>query len=237
MASGEILSSYKLAATKEITHDVRQFVFTIPGGVKFDLVAGDFIKVYPNHEDENEYRTYTPTTTPDTRDHFELVIKRYPNGQVSSYMHSLKAGDNVWISGPHPGGHFVEGMATRVGMVAGGTGITPMISIIRTILQKGIMADISLIFANKSIEDIILKDEFDCYEEKYPNFKRYYVIDKAEPGWTMGTGRITPEIMKEHLPGPSEQTVVFLCGPPMMQIELRKKLIEIGHQKDRIIIP
>jgi cytochrome-b5 reductase len=237
MVDDEILTPYKLVEIKQITHNTKQFRFSVPLGTNFNLIAGDFIKVYPNPADPLEYRTYTPTTTHETKDHFELIIKRYPDGQVSRFMHDRKVGDDVYISGPHIGGHFVEGMATKVGMVAGGTGITPMISIIRTILNQGIKAEISLVFSNKSVEDIILKDEFDSYEIKYPSFKRYYLIDQPQPGWTMGIGRINDEIMKERLPAPSDQTVIFVCGPPMMQIELRKKLIALGHQKDKIIIP
>ncbi len=237
MAENEILTPYRLNDIKQITHDTGQFTFSIPSDANFAMLAGDFMKVFPDHGDELEYRTYTPTTTPKTRDHFQLIIKRYPNGQVSRFMHDRKIGDEVWMSGPHAGGHFEKGMAARVGMIAGGTGITPMISIIRTILTEGIDAEISLIFSNKTIDDIILKDEFDSYGNKFPNFKRYYLIDQAVPNWTMGVGRINEAIMREHLPVPSDETVLFICGPPMMQIELRKKLIEIGYKKDKIIIP
>jgi cytochrome-b5 reductase len=237
MAEKEILSPYKLIELKPITHDTMQFSFQIPASARFDHLPGDFMKVFPNENDELEYRTYTPTTTPDTKDHFEYVIKRYANGQVSKYMHDRKIGDEVWMSGPHEGGHFVDGMANKVGMVAGGTGITPMIAIIRTILSQGIKTEISLVFANKTVDDIILRDEFDKYEMQYPNFKRYYVIGQAPSDWNMGVGRINDAILKEQLPEASDATTIFVCGPPMMQIEVRKKLIAMGHQKDRIIIP
>ncbi len=233
----ESIFAFTITAVSQLTHDTRQFTFAIPQDIKFDYLPGDYIKVFPNDEDPDEFRTYTPTTPPSIDDHFELIVKRYPDGQVSRFMHDRKIGDEVWIGGPYPGGHFVEGMASRLGMVAAGTGITPMIAIIRTILRQGIKADISLIFANKSIDDIILKDEFDSYVECYPNFRRYYVVDQAPPEWDMGIGRIDAGIMKAHLPEPSDQTVIFLCGPPMMQIELRKKLIEMGHRKEKIIIP
>ena len=116
--------------------------------------------------------------------------------------------------------------------------MSPMISIIRTILSRGMDVSISLIFGNKTVDDIILKEEFDSYVEKYANFKRYYTLSKAAPdGWTMGTGRITQEMMRQHLPAPSDETLIFLCGPPMMQIELLKKLSELGYDKRKIIIP
>jgi cytochrome-b5 reductase len=128
-------------------------------------------------------------------------------------------------------------MAKRVGMVAGGTGITPMISIIRWILKRGIDVSVSLIFANKTKEDIILRDEFDNYANEYPIFKRYYLLEKAPQGWTMGTGLVTSEVMREHLPAPSDETTIFLCGPAIMEIDLRKRLGELGYEKGKLIVP
>jgi cytochrome-b5 reductase len=233
----EEIVPYKISEIKQITHDARQFTFPIVPERKFDFLPGDFMKVYPDPSDSIEFRTYTPTTTPDTKDRFELIIKRYPLGMVSKFMHDRKVGDEVWFSGPHEGGHFVEGMAKHLGLVAGGTGITPFISIIRTILQRNFDVELSLLFANKTVADIILREEFDEYDRERENFSRYYVVDKAPPGWTMGVGRIDEKLMREKLPAPSPDTTIFLCGPPMMQIELQKKLIEIGHDKDRIIFP
>jgi cytochrome-b5 reductase len=237
VADKDILIPYKLIDIKQVTHDTKQFSFLIPAGAIFEHLPGDFMRVFPNFKDELEYRTYTPTTTPETKDHFEYIIKRYPNGQVSRFMHERQVGDEVWMSGPHTGGHFVEGMATKVGMVAGGTGITPMIAIVRSILNQAIKTEISLVFSNKTIDDIILKDEFDDYAKRYPHFKRYYVVDQAPADWSMGIGRINEGILKDRLPEASESTTIFVCGPPMMQIELRKKLIAMGHRKDKIIIP
>lgn len=233
----ETLIRFRIADIEDITHDTRQFRFPIPPDVKFEYLPGDHIKIFPDPQDQLEFRPYTPTTTPDTRDHFELIIKRYPNGMVSRFMHQKNIGDDIWMSGPHAGGHFRPGMAKQVGLAAGGTGITPFISMIRTILKNKIDVEVALIFANKSVDDIILKDEFDRYAEEYPNFKRYYMIDHAPPGWTMGEGHIDAQVMAERLPNPSPETVVFVCGPPMMQIELKKKLVESGYSSDKIIFP
>jgi cytochrome-b5 reductase len=232
----EEIKKYRIIDIRLITHNTRQFRIEVPDG-NFNFLPGDFVKAFPEPVDPLEYRPYTPTSTPDTKDRFELIIKRYEIGPTSRYMHERKVGDIVHISGPHDGGHFAPGMARHVGMVAGGTGITPMISIIRTVLSRGYDVDISLIFANKSVEDIILKDEFDRYARECGNFKRYYVVDKAPHGWEMGEGRINTDIMRTHLPPPSDDTIVFLCGPPMMEIEFRKKLAELGYAKDKIIVP
>ncbi len=231
------ITPYRIIDIVYLTHDTNLFRFELPENFSFDFLPGDHVKIYPDKSQPQDFRPYTPTSIPDTKDHFELIIKRYPNGLVSGFIHDRKYGDEVWMSGPHEGGHFKEGLAKKVGMVAGGTGITPMISMIRTILKHGIDVDMSLLFANKTIDDIILKDEFDRYADQYANFRRYYVLNKAPDRWEMGTGRIDLELMKDKLPAPSDDTVIFLCGPPMMQLDLRKKLIGIGHKKDKVIFP
>ena len=231
------IAPYHIIDTVYLTHDTSMFRFELPENSSFDFLPGDHVEIYPDKNQPQDFRPYTPTSTPDTKDHFELIIKRYANGLVSGFMHDRKFGDEVWLSGPHEGGHFEEGMAKKVGMVAGGTGITPMISMIRTILKHGIDIDMSLLFANRTIDDIILKDEFDRYADQYDNFRRYYIVSKAPDGWDMGTGRIDSGLMKDRLPEPSDDTVIFLCGPPMMQVDLRRKLIEFGHKKDMVIFP
>lgn len=231
------ITPYRIIDIVCLTHDTNLFRFELQENASFDFLPGDHVKVYPDRNRPLDFKPYTPTSTPDTQDYFELIIKRYPDGLVSGFMHDRKYRDEVWMSGPYEGGHFKTGMARNVGMVAGGTGITPMMSMIRTILKHGIDVDVSLLFANKTVDDIILKDELDHYAVQYDNFRRYYVINKAPDGWEMGTGRIDSELMKEKLPEPSDDTVIFACGPPMMQLDLRKKLIEIGHAKEKVIFP
>ena len=233
----ETLAPYLILDVKPLTRDTKQFTFRIPADTVFTFLPGDHMKMYPDPDDYLEWRPYTPTTTPNIKDHFELIIKRYNDGMVSRFIHDRKPGDQAWMSGPHEGGHFIKGMAKEIGMVAGGTGITPLISIIRSILADHDDIKIGLIFANKTVDDIILKTEFDRYAEQFANFRRYYVVDNAPPDWDMGRGRIDTLIMKEHLPQPSDDAVVFVCGPPLMQIELLKKLVDMGFSREKIIFP
>ena len=238
MASKDInIYNCKITEIKSITHDTNEYTMAIPRDINFNFYPGDHIKIYPDPADPVEFRPYTPTNTPDINDHFELIIKRYSMGYVSKHVHERKIGDDFAISGPHSGGHWQDGMARRVGMIAGGTGITPMISIIRSIIKRQLDVDISLAFANKSFDDIILRDEFDFMEKEYPNFRRFYVLENPPKDWDMGIGFVTEEIIKKEIFSPNAETTVFLCGPPMMQIELRKILLSLGFTKDKIILP
>jgi cytochrome-b5 reductase len=222
---------------KKITHNTSQFRLKIPPDMNFEYLPGDHVKIYPDKDNRKEFRPYTPTTIPGTEGYFELIIKHYPGGLVSGYMKGREVGDSIAVSGPDPGGHFVDGMAKRIGMVAGGSGITPMISMIRSILGRKLDVEISLIYANKTVDDIILREELDRYADQQDNFQRYYVVGKAPDGWDMGIGRIDVELMNRKLPAPSDDTTIFVCGPPMMQLDLRRKLLEIGYPKDSVIFP
>ena len=164
-------------------------------------------------------------------------MKRYETGVISKYLHEQRVGDTVLMSGPRQGGHWVDGMAKKVGFVAGGTGITPMISIIRWILTKGLDVEQFLVFANKTEADIIFRDEWEQNIRTHPNFHCYHVLEQPPAGWQEETGRITADILRRHLPPPGPETVLFLCGPPPMTDALEEMLRGLGYPEESVILP
>ena len=109
-------------------------------------------------------------------------------------------------------------MKKALGMVAGGTGITPMLQVIQTILMNP--ADktvVHLIFANNREEDILLKDRIDALAAKHPDkLKVTYVVATPSSQWKGETGFCTEKLLKNKLPAPGPDTLVFCCGPPGM---------------------
>lgn len=104
-----------------------------------------------------------------------------------------------------------------VTLIAGGSGITPMMQIISHVLKNNAdKTKIHLIYANVSPQDIILKDELDAYAKAHPDrFKVTYVIDKPAEGWKGSTGYVTAELIKKTIPDIAKgNTKVFVCGPP-----------------------
>lgn len=228
---------YELTAVHQDTHDTKTFCFALPEDATLDMLPGDHLYVYATINDNTVKRPYTPSSVPGTTGYFDLTVKRYDTGLVSKYLHDREIGDSVLMSGPNTGGHWVDGMAKRVGFVAGGTGITPMISIIRWILAKGLDAELFLIFANKTEADIIFREEWEANAREHANFHVYHVLEQPPAGWTQGTGRITEEILRRHLPPPTPETAVFLCGPPLMVDALEGALKGIGYPEQSIVLP
>jgi cytochrome-b5 reductase len=164
-------------------------------------------------------------------------VKRYEAGTISKYLHDQRVGDTVLMSGPRPGGHWIDGMAKKVGFVAGGTGITPMISIIRWILKNGLDEELFLVFANKTKSDIIFHEEWERDVRAHLNFHCVHVLEHPPKEWTGVTGRITADILRKHLPAPGPETVVFLCGPPPMVSTMEETLKGLGYPEESVILP
>lgn len=228
---------YKLTAIHKDTHDTKTFRFALPADATLDMLPGDHLYVHATINGKTVKRPYTPSSLPGVMGHFELTVKRYEAGLISKYLHDQRIGDSVLMSGPKTGGHWVDGMAKRAGFVAGGTGITPMISIIRWILTKRLPVELYLIFANKAEGDIIFKEEWEQAAREHPTFHCYHVLEQPPPGWMQGTGRITGDILRVHLPPPGPETVVFLCGPPPMVDALETTLKGLGYPEQSIILP
>ena len=228
---------YKLIRIKRDTHDTKTFRFELPADATLDMLPGDFLYVHATINSKVVKRPYTPSSLPGMTGSFDLTVKRYETGTISKYLHEQQIGDTVLMSGPNTGGHWVDGMAKQVGFVAGGTGITPMISIIRWILTKKIDAELFLLFANKTESDIIFRQEWDLNVRDYPNFHSHHVLEQPPPGWTGSTGRITPDLLRQYLPPPGPDTCVFLCGPPPMVDALEITLKELGYPEQTVILP
>lgn len=228
---------YELTAIHQDTHDTKTFCFALPDNATLDMLPGDHVYVHATFDGKTVKRPYTPTSMPGITGYFDLTVKRYETGTISKYLHDRQVGDSVMMSGPNPGGHWVDGMAKKVGFLAGGTGITPMISIIRWILAKGLDVELFLIYANKSEADIIFREEWDTNVREHASFHCYHVLGQPPVNWSQGKGRITEDILRRHLPPPDSETVIFLCGPPPMIDSVEGSLKIIGYPESAIILP
>lgn len=228
---------YQLTAIHHDTHDTKTFRFGLTANATLDMLPGDHLYVYATINGRAVKRPYTPSSTPGTTGHFDLTVKRYETGLISKYLHEQKVGDTVLMSGPSQGGHWVDGMAKKVGFVAGGTGITPMISIIRWILTKRLDVELCLVFANKAEAGIIFREEWERDVREHSNFHCYHVLEQPPAGWSQGTGRITDDVLRRQLPPPNPETVVFLCGPPPMVDPMEATLKGLGYSEQAIIFP
>ena len=147
-------------------------------------------------------RSYTPISSDETQGHFDLMIKSYPTGNVSKHVGELSVGQTMNVKGPKGAMTYSPNMCRHIGMIAGGTGITPMLQIARAIIrgrpQKGgsDKTRVDLIFANVNEDDILLREELDQLAQEDANFNVYYVLNNAPEQWDGGVGFVTADMIK-----------------------------------------
>lgn len=163
-------------------------------------------------------RPYTPISQPDEKGRFDLAIKTYPDGKMSQHMDHLKIGDSLDFKGPLPK-MKLEDIAKRkhVGLLAGGSGLTPMLQVAEEALRQKLPVQLSFIFANVSEADIIAKDRLDALARAHSNFRVHYIVDRtSNPNWKGSTGYITKDLLQQWMPPPGPDSLVLVCGPPPM---------------------
>ena len=143
-------------------------------------------------------RSYTPVSSDDQLGYFDLLIKSYPQGNSSRYINTLIPGQTIRVRGPKGVFVYTPNMVRRFGMIAGGTGITPMLQIINAIAHGrigGDLTEVDLIFANVNPEDILLKEKLDALMEDDARIRIHYILNNPPTGWTGGAGFVTAEMI------------------------------------------
>ncbi|KAJ6835588.1 putative NADH-cytochrome b5 reductase-like protein [Iris pallida] len=133
---------FKLQDTARVSHNTQLFRFSFDPATKLGLdVASCIITRAPIGEETEGrrkfvIRPYTPITDPESNGYFDLLIKVYPEGKMSQHFASLKPGDVLEVKGPIEKLRYTPNMKKKIGMVAGGTGITPMLQVIKAVLKN-----------------------------------------------------------------------------------------------------
>ncbi|KAI8985805.1 hypothetical protein BDB01DRAFT_842707 [Pilobolus umbonatus] len=176
--------------------------------------------VYVKDDSIQVMRPYTPINHNPYEDGFvDLIVKRYENGSVSRTLSGFSLNEKVHVRGPMMEEYeYKENTVDEVGMIAGGTGITPMYQLMCRILSnKDDHTQLWLIYGNKTLEDIILKHELDTLQKQYPDrLKITYVLEHPPADWTGERGYITRPVIEPMLLNHSKSRKIFVCGPDRM---------------------
>lgn len=241
-----------------ISHDTRRFRFGLPTPEHvLGLPTGQHIHLTAKIGNESVIRSYTPVSSDDDHGYVDLVIKVYfknvhpkfpEGGKMSQHLEQMKIGDTIDIRGPsgrliYKGhGKFsikllrkdppVDYDVKKVVMLAGGSGITPMLQLITAITKDTTdETQVSLLFANQTEKDILLKDELDEVAKNHPDkVKLWYTVDTSGDNWPYSTGHINADMIKDHMFPPSPDTIVLMCGPPpMINFACNPNLDKLGY--------
>ncbi|MBX3220995.1 MAG: ferredoxin--NADP reductase [Labilithrix sp.] len=221
-----------VARTVRETHDVVTLVLEDPERADFAFTAGQFFTLLVDVDGETVARNYSASNAPGQRE-LHVTIKAKPGGRVSGRLCRAAAGDRIGVLGPF-GAFTVKDAASprRLVLFAGGVGITPLLSIARTVLAAEPEAEILLVYANRRREDIAFDAELDALAAAHGGrLAVHRVLEEPPRGWTGATGRLDRANVArilDGLPSIGADAELFVCGPEGMQDEVLAALAARG---------
>lgn len=224
---------------KQETANAVSVVFDIPKNVKsdFNFTAGQYITIQKEINGEEIRRAYSICSTPKSGD-IRVAIKAVENGTFSVYATSeLKAGDEIEVSSPE--GRFLLNPEANKNYIAfaAGSGITPILSMIKTVLESKPSANFTLVYGNKTAADTIFYEELNTLKETYSSqFKLHYIFSREEVKNQL-RGRIDKSVTNYFVKNMYKETSfdgAFLCGPEEMIDIVSTTLSENGIAKENI---
>jgi len=186
------------SAVDLITDSWCSYKFNLPqSNAILGLPIGQHVSLAATIDGKEIVRSYTPISSDADRGHFNLLIKSYPTGNISKFVANMKIGQTIKCRGPKGQFVYTPNMARAFAMIAGGTGITPMLQIVRAITENPEdKTQIDLLFANVNQEDILLKEDLDELAANHENFRVHYVLNNPPEGWKGGVGFVTADMIK-----------------------------------------
>lgn len=250
-----------LIEKEEITHDTRKYRFGLPSSEHIlGLPVGQHIHLSATINNELVIRSYTPVSSDDDKGFVDLVVKVYrknvhpkfpEGGKMTQYLDDMKLGDTIAFRGPSGklqylgnGKFAIKKLrkdppqivnVKKVNMIAGGSGITPMLQLINEILKRsGDDTQLALLYANQSEQDILLRDDLDVLAAKHQEqFKVWYTVDRASETWKFSVGFVNDQMVQENLFAPSPDTLTVMCGPPpMINFACLPSLEKLNYDKE-----
>jgi len=214
----------------EESHEIRTLRFVRPDG--FDFQPGQFVPVRVQIDGKPHVRCYSISSAPDTKGYLEISVRR--QGLVSGTLHAtMRPGATLSIN--RPAGQFVYpgGDDRPLTLVAGGIGITPLLSMLRHAAASDPTRPVTLLYSAKHEHDLAFLDELRVIAARHPQVKIAITLTKptgaarAADDLRFRTGRVDAAMIRQYVPAPSH-TVFCMCGPSPMMADLTTLLTSMG---------
>jgi glycine betaine catabolism B len=224
-----------LAQTEQQTHDTKTLRFQVPKERRFSAKPGQFLTFQWTIDGQRVARSYTISSSPIHKNYVEITPKRMKNGCVSVFLNErAKPGLSVEASGPYGRFYFDEILHKSIVLIAAGSGITPMISMLRYIDDLKLATPVTLLYFVRTGADIIFQNELARLERSLPNFKYEVCLSQPDPAWKGHSGHLTEEFVSQRAIDLDSPTF-FLCGPKGFMDHARQILSTLGVSQDRIL--
>ncbi len=224
-----------LSQIEQQTHDTKTLRFQVLGERRFCAKPGQFLTFQWTIDGQQVRRSYTVSSSPVHENYVEITPKRMENGCVSVFLNErAKPGLAVEASGPYGRFYFDETLHKSIVLIAAGSGITPMISMLCYIDDLKLATPVTLLYCVRTGADIIFENELSRLSRSLHNFKYEVCLSRPDPTWKGRSGRLTEEFVSRSVTDLDSPTF-FLCGPKGFMDHARHILLTLGVAQDRIL--
>jgi ferredoxin-NADP reductase len=224
-----------LSQIEQQTRDTKTLRFQILDERQFCARPGQFLTFQWTIDGQRVRRSYTVSSSPVHENYVEITPKRMENGCVSVFLNErAKPGLTVEASGPYGRFYFDETLHKSIVLIAAGSGITPMISMLCYIDDLELATHVTLLYCVRTPADIIFENELSRLSRSLANFKYEVCLSRPDPTWKGRTGRLTEEFVSQYVTDLNLPTF-FLCGPMGFMDNARQILSTLGIKHDRIL--
>jgi stachydrine N-demethylase, reductase component len=230
-------NSEKLACTMVLqdSPDVKTFCFQTEHPSWFRYSAGQFVSLQVEIDGQPHTRCYTLSSSPSRPVCLTITVKAEPGGKVSNWLHhNLKVGDSVQARGPSGIFSVAHRPAAKYLFLAGGVGITPLMSMTRWLFDLGRHTDVSFIQCARTPADLLFRSELEAISARVAEFRVALVVERPNPygAWTGYSGRLNQLMLELICPDYFEREV-FCCGPEPYMTAVRSILQAAGFDMRR----
>ncbi|MGI9417621.1 MAG: 2Fe-2S iron-sulfur cluster-binding protein [Geminicoccaceae bacterium] len=229
-----------IAAIREETADARCVTFAIPAALKeaYGFIPGQYVTIRIDRDGEDVRRSYSICSTPDD-DGLSVGIRCIAGGSFSAFARSLKEGDVLDVMTPQ--GRFLAPIGGEHDylLLAAGSGITPMMSIVRSVLAGEPSSRVTLLYANRTSDSIMFRSDLDALKDRHlERFSLAHLLDEERQEIELLNGRLDAEKLRdfasagvfrlERLDG------VYICGPQPMMEAASAAMADLGVDGEKI---
>jgi ferredoxin-NADP reductase len=230
---------WQIATVKSIrqeTPKVKSFTLALPAWIQHK--AGQHYDIRLTAPDGYQaQRSYSIASQPERSGEIDLTVEWIEDGEVSSYMHEvLTVGDLIEVRGPI-GGYFVweSYMGGPLLLIAGGSGIVPLMSMIRHRTATGSTAPVRLLYSSRTLEDIIYYDELMKLQGTKDGLEIFHTLTRLTPaGWAGYSRRIDFQMLAEVAGPLGSKAQAYVCGPTLLVEAVANGLLQIGLAQSQI---
>lgn len=218
-------------AVSDVTHDVKNFVFEPEGEQVFEFDAGQFLTLMLDIAGTPVNRCYTISSPPTRPNRIAITVKRVVGGKVSNWVHdNIVPGSKATALAPLGAFTLTSRPAEKLLFLSAGSGITPLMSMLRTLYDLGSDADVVFLHSARTPSDIVFRSELAAIEMLMPNLRVVHVCEADYPSerWGGMRGRLSPTMLHTIVPDLLERTI-FNCGPMPYMDAVRRILGELDY--------